>query len=302
MVWTLILTISVLLIACGGGGQDDLGPSNKSDRVRVVTTTALLADLVKNVGGDRVQVSSIVPAGADVHSFQTTPDDSVAISQAQMIVSNGFGLDGFLDPVIRSAMRAEAVHVIVTGELEEAASSDTGGFKDEASEADPHFWQDPEFAVRYVQLIRDGLIGVDPDRSPDYRANAEAYGEELRAVDGEIAETLRTVRPEFRHLVTYHDAFSHWARRYGWKVSAFVDSDADEVSPETVVQILDRLEKDSIPAVFVEPQLRTDVIQQAARDAGIAVGIIYSDLSDTGPATYIEMIKFNAQSLANHLK
>ena len=305
--WALILASCFLALACGSLGEGNLGPSQNAAPLRVVTTTAVLADLVKNVGGDRVQVSAIVPPGADVHSFQTTPEDSVAISQAEMIVSNGFGLDAFLGPVLRSAMGAEAVHVIAAQGLESALvrrpdSSD--GFEDEGRELepDPHFWQNPVFAIHYVQRIRDGLISADPNHGPDYRANADIYSAELRDLDREIAETLSQVRPEFRHLVTFHDAFGHLARQYGWKTSAFVTSDTDEVSPRTVVQVLERLGNNLLPAVFVGPQFRTDVVRQTARDVGVVVGTIYSDLSDAGPTSYIEMMRSNAKSLAKHLK
>lgn len=307
--WALIVMAGFLAVACASGGQDNPGTSKNAGPLRVVTTTAVLADLVKNVGGERVRVSPIVPPGADVHSFQTTPEDSIAISQAQMIVSNGFGLDAFLEPVLRSAMGAEAVHVIAAQGLESApvrrpASSNAGGFEDEGGEleSDPHFWQNPVFAIHYVQRILDGLVSADPDHGPDYRANADIYTTELRDLDQEIAETLSKVRPEFRHLVTFHDSFGHLARHYGWRVSAFVTSDADQVSPRAVVQVLDRLGNDLLPAVFVGPQFRTDVVQQAARDVGVVVGTIYSDLSDTGPASYIEMMRSNARSLAKHLK
>jgi ABC-type Zn uptake system ZnuABC Zn-binding protein ZnuA len=296
-----------LASACGSGGQDNLEPSKNTGLLRVVTTTAVLADLVENVGGDRVRVSPIVPPGADIHSFQTTPDDSIAISQAQLIVSNGFGLDAFLEPVLRSAMGAEAVHVIAAQGLESElvrrpASSDDGRLEDEDPESDPHFWQNPVFAIHYVKRILDGLVIADPDHAPDYRANADIYSAELRDLDREIAETLSQVRPEFRHLVTFHDAFGHLAHHYGWRVSAFVSSGADEVSPGTIVQVLDRIGNDFLPAVFVGPQFRTDVVEQAARDVGVAVGTIYSDPSDAGPTSYIEMMRSNARSLAKHLQ
>lgn len=297
-VWVLILTISPLAIACNGSGGAEIPPPNKTDRVRVVTTTALLADLVKNVGRDRVNVRSIVPAGADVHSFQTTPDDSITISRAQMIVSNGFHLDAFLDPILERAMSTGTVHVVAA----EPMNSDTSNQGYEGEGSDPHFWQNPEFAIAYVQRIQDGLVKVDPEHGPAYRANAEAYASDLRDLDTEIGETLNDVPPELRHLVTFHDAFRHWGQHYGWRVSAFVDSDSDEVTPETVVQVLKQIEKESIPAVFAGPQFQTSIIQQTASDAGISVGTIYSDLSKTGPSTYIEMMELNAQSIANHLK
>ena len=253
----------------------------------MVTTTALLADLVKNVGGDWVEVGWIVPPGADVHSFQTTPEDSIAINRARVIVSNGFGLDASLAPVLRSARSTSAVNVI-------AADGLAGD--------DPHFWHDPEFAIHYVERIRDGLAIADPDHGPDYQANAETYMDQLRKLDQEITLILSQVPPHLRNLVTYHDAFNHFARHYGWRVSAFVSSDADEVSPAAVVQVLERVSKDLLPAVFIEPEVRSDVILRAAKDAGVAVGTIYAEVSGAGVTSYIEMMRFNAQSLAELLR
>ena len=309
LLWVVLGAACMVAIACGGEGNDNLGTSSKDGPLRVVTTTALLADFVKNVGGDWVKVSSIVPPGANVHSFQTTPDDSVAISEAQMIVSNGFGLDAFLEPVLRSAMKADTVYVIAAQGLESTLTKEplgtNNGAKDDQDhelDSDPHFWQNPVFVLHYVNNIRDGLVSADPDHVTEYQKNADIYSAALRGLDREIAEILGQVRPKLRHLVTFHDSFSHFASHYGWRSSAFVASDADEVSPAVVVEILDKINSDSLPAIFVEPQLRTDVVRQAARDSGVVVGTINSDLSDSSPATYLEMMRSNARSLANHLK
>lgn len=284
----------LLIAACGSGVGDRFGPPGNVGVVPVVTTTALLADLVKNVGGDRVRVTSVVPPGADIHSFQTTPDDSIVISQARLVVSNGFGLDDFLEPVLRSAIGADTIHTIAAQGLDSMLADENA--------RDPHFWQNPLFVIHYVQRIRDGLANADPGHGPEYQANAEAYIEELRMVDRDVAAILGQVRPDFRHLVTYHAAFSHFADRYGWDATAFVASDADNVSPAAVVQVLRRVSDALLPAVFVGPQLRSDVIQQAARDAGVVVGTIYSDLSGDGPNSYIQMMQTNARSLAEHLR
>ena len=290
--WALVAASYLLVVACGSGGG--AGPSGNGGVVPVITTTALLADLVKNVGGDRVRVTSVVPPGADIHSFQTTPDDSIVIGQARLVVSNGFGLDDFLEPVLGSAMGADTIHIIAAQGLDSMLAGENA--------RDPHFWQNPVFVINYVQRIREALSNADPGHGPEYQANAEAYIEELRKVDQEVAAILGQVRPEFRHLVTYHDAFSHFAGRYGWDVSTFVASDADGVSPAAVVQVMGRVSDAQLPAVFVEPQFRSDVFQQAARDAGVVVETIYSDLSDDGPSSYIEMMQTNARSLAENLR
>ena len=276
--------------------------------VQVVTTTGILADFVRNVGGDRVEVRSLVPPGADVHSFQSTPSDSIAISGARLIVSNGMALDAFLDPLVKSAAGDDAVYVVASEGLLDISVTRMGLVEKDAGggpESDdaqplresPHLWLNPAYAVHYVQRIREGLIRVDPMGAQEYQANAAAYIRKLRELDREIAETLSAVPPARRHLVTFHDAFGHFARHYGWKVSAFVPGDAGQVIPGRVVEVMEQIKEEGIPAVFVEPQFSSAVMEQAARDTGVAVGTIYSNSLDGDVASYIDMMRFNAKSL-----
>lgn len=308
----LILITWFLIVACGNPGETPGTIVNQVGPLRVVTTTALLADLVRNVGGDLVEVRAIVPAGTDMHSFQSTPGDSVAISRAQVIVSNGFGLDTFLEPVLRSAKAEHSVAVIASEGLKFSISHGTGS-QDGGTETgklndargpleDPHMWQNPVFAINYVERIRDGLTSADSDRRQEYVAKAETYIKKLEELDREITKILAQVPLQRRHLVTFHNAFSHFAQHYGWKVSAFVDSDADEADPADVVRIMDQVKTELLPAVFVEPQFHSDVIRRAADDAGVKVWPIHSDIADTEVTSYTEMMRFNARTLAKHLR
>jgi ABC-type Zn uptake system ZnuABC Zn-binding protein ZnuA len=282
-----MIVLILLASACGSSQAADTPAGN---RLAVVTTTALLADLARNVGGDLVEVTALAPPGADVHSFQSTPADSVAISQADLVVSNGGNLDGFLDPLIEGSLSNDSVHVVAAAPL--LATGET----------DPHFWQNPVFALTYVEEIRDGLIAADPENANVYRANFESYKDALTKLDFDIASTLNTVEPARRQLITFHDAFGHFAKRYGWEVTAFVAGDGGEVSPGRVVEILDRVREQSIPAVFAEPQFRADVLENAAQEAGVETGVIYSDVLDGEVASYIDMMLFNAKSLARLLR
>ena len=256
----------------------------------MVTTTALLADLVQNVGGDLVNVISLVAPGADVHSFQSTPADNVTLSRAALVVSNGGGLDQFLDQVIEGSTSDDVVHILAAEQL-------LG-----LDENDPHFWQNPVFAVKYAEGIRDGLIEADPENLAGYQANFDSYNNRLTKLDFDIASTLNTVDPDHRLLVTFHDAFGHFGARYGWEVTALVGSDASQVSPGPVVAILERVREQGVPAVFAEPQFNSGLLQQAAEEAGIEVGPIYSDVQNGEITSYIDMMLFNAKSLARLLK
>jgi len=259
-------------------------------RLQVVTTTALLADLVQNVGGDLVNVVALVAPGADVHSFQSTPADNVTLSRAALVVSNGGGLDQFLDQVIKGSTSDDVVHILAAQQLLHL------------DENDHHFWQNPVFTVKYAEGIRDGLIEVDPENSAGYQANFDSYNDRLTKLDFDIASTLNTVGPDRRLLITFHDAFGHFGARYGWEVTALVGSDASQVSPGPVVAILEQVRELGVPAVFAEPQFNSGLLQKAAEEAGIEVGPIYSDVQKGEIASYIDMMLFNAKSLARLLR
>lgn len=297
-----------LAAACGGAAPAT--GSATTGVVRVVTTTAILADFVRNVGGERVEVSSIVPPGADVHSFQTTPGDSVLISKAAVIVSNGKGLDSFLAPLLEGAANEGAQTVIAARELETVSilamalpsvpGSHEAGEQDHEG-PDPHLWQNPLFAVSYVERIQAGLVAADPAGAAVYQGNATAYIQTLRDLDREIGQVLDAVPEDRRRLVTFHDAFGYFGARYGWAVSAFVAGDGADVTPGAVVAVLESIKGEGIPAVFAEPQFGGDVLTEAARDAGVKVGIIYSDVLESGVGGYVEMMRHNAQSLVELL-
>ena len=301
----------------------------------VVTTTTVLGDLVRNVGGGLVEVTVIVPPGADIHTFRVTPSDSVSIGEASVIVSNGLGLDNSLNGVLASGRKRDSVHVVASQGLnaypleERSLTREDGhgqgdetedreyGHENESEEksidsehqdgderdhslGDPHFWLDPILAVHYVEGIRDGLSRANPENAERYSDNAAAYVEQLRDLDREIADILSVVSPERRHLVTFHDAYGYFGRRYGWEVSAFVPSDASDVTPRAVARVIEEIQAEGIPAVFSEPQFRRDVMEQAVLDTGVNLGTIHSMVSNTVP-TYLDLMRTNAEILAENL-
>ena len=166
---------------------------------------------------------------------------------------------------------------------------------------DPHFWLDPVLATHYVEQISEGLIQADPGNAQVYSGNANQYSQKLLDLDQEIANELSQVPPERRHMITFHDAYGYFGRRYDWKVSAFVPGHAGDVTPQDIVRVLKDIEEDSIPAVFAEPQFAEDVLQEAAQITGVKVGVIRSLVDDT-ESTYIDMMRSNARTLAKYLK
>jgi ABC-type Zn uptake system ZnuABC Zn-binding protein ZnuA len=245
--------------------------------------------LVQNVGGDRIQAEAVVPPGADLHSFQPTPKTSALISQARVIVTNGLGLDpSSINGLISNASDKGALHLVASQGL--------------PNEGDTHLWLNPRYAVRYVEAISDALVQVDPANASIYLDNAKRYIGRLEALDLEIADALEQVPHDRRRIVTMHNAFGPFAQRYGWKASALASSDAADVSPARMADILKLVEEEGITALFSEPQFNTQVLEQAAAEAGIVVATIYSDALDAAVPTYLDMMRFNANSLAENLR
>ena len=295
-----LVTGILLLAACGvsasaGGNHGENGeqPSTTSGgKINVVATNSLLADLVRQVGGNLVEVTALVPPGVDVHAFQLKPSNNLAIGRADLLVSNGGGLDDFLNPVLQNSAQAKAKWIVVADGLEPSALLDNG---------DPHFWLDPGLAIDYVKQIRNGLVEVDPEHASDYTANAGRYAGQISALDQEIEDLLGRVASERRHLVTYHDAFGHLARRYSWEATALVPDDGRDVAPRILAKLLIRISRDGLPSVFVEPQFQQRLLARTAREAGIRVGVIYS-LPGPGAPTYLDMMRYNAESMARELR
>ena len=296
-----LMTGILLLAACGGsasaGGKEPVNSDQVAGstvgKINVVATNSLLADLAGQVGGSLVAVTALVPPGVDAHAFQLKPSNNLAIGRADLLVSNGGGLDDFLNPVLRNSARPKAKWIIVADGLEPSALLDSG---------DPHFWLDPGLAIDYVKQIRDGLVAVDPKHESDYMANAKTFIGQISALDLEIEKILDGVTAQRRHLVTYHDAFGHLARRYKWKATALVPEDSRDVTPGALAEMVIKIKREGLPSVFVEPQFQQGLLlTRIAREAGVRVGVIYS-LPGPGAPTYLDMMRYNAESMARELR
>ncbi len=288
------VAFAVLLMAgCSSTQAATVAESQDSGKIIVAATIPVLADLARNVGGDLVEVHSAVPPGVDAHSYQATPSDSVMISQASLTISNGSGLDDFLLPILESARPGHAVHVVASAGLDTQAGN--------GLQSDPHFWQDPLSAIRYVEQIRQGLAEADPANAGQYEEQARQYTARLRQLDREIAGLLDQVPPSRRILVTHHQAFSHLAERYGWRTLALAHGDSGSVTPEAILQASEAVKDAGLPSVFVDPRFSSSALEQVARDAGTSVSPIYAGLGED-VNSYVEMMQFNARSLADNLK
>jgi len=278
------LAAGALGAACGGDDETE-----DSGQVKVTATLGLFRDLVQQVGGDRVQVSTLVPDGTDAHTYEPPPSQIAKLSQAKLVVMNGLDLEAGLEDTIRENVSSSATV------LELAAGLPT-------LEDNPHLWLDVDNAMTYVERIRDALTSADPAGADVYRANADRYLGELRTLDAEVTTTVESIPPERRKLVTFHDAYPYLAQAYRLEMVGFVvESAGKEPSAQEIADLTQAIEDEGVPAVFTEPQFSARILQLAADDANVEVCTLYSDAFTDEVKSYVDLMRFNARELTRCL-
>ena len=306
-----IIAITAGLIAC----SDDEKPA-ESGKLNVVTTLPLFADFVREIGGDRVEVSSLLPLGSDPPTWEPSPSDVERVAQADIAFGNGLDLEPAASKVIEPNLDGSAPFVLLAEKAEEAGATVAKlpeGFEEEGEAAapqggepgdDPHMWMDPANAVLYVGIIRDSLTKADPGGKSSYDTNYDGYVSTIEDVKSYVSDKVNDVPKTNRKLVTTHDAFGYFARAYGLSIVAFVaPSPGQETSPQDIANLSKAMKDERVPAVFVEPQVHaeSEILRQAGDDAGVQVCTLYSDSLDDKVSTYIELLRFNADELARCL-
>jgi zinc/manganese transport system substrate-binding protein len=312
VIWLVLLVLVVSLLAACGDDDDNRADVPQPDGLAVAATTTIIADLARNVAGERASVTAIIPAGADPHDFEPTPDDVEQIADADVVLEHGLGYDVWAhDLVAQSGTNATVVEVtdgvklIAGGEGEhhEHVDDDHGDHED-----DPHVWFDVENVKVMTTNIRDALIAVDPAGRETYDANTEAYLAELDELDGWIHAQVATIPEGDRKLVTSHEAFGYYVAAYGFEyVGAVVPSLDSQAQPSArqVDELLALIESEGVRAIFTETTVNPDLAETIANEAGIEVVTdLYSDsLSDDGSETdtYIGMMRHNTTAIVEAL-
>src|SRR5918999_1365268 len=316
----LVLAVALAVAGCGDSdGEDGSGDAE----VGVVATTTIAGALVRGVGGGRVGVAPLVPAGADPHGHEPRPSDAVAISEAELVVKSGGDLDEWLDELIENA-GGDAAEVTLLDSVEtiegghahaedEAHPEDEPHPEDEAhaeeeaegEDVDPHWWQDPRNAILAVEAVRDALADADPEGRRAYELGARAYVAELRALDGEIERCMRHVPPEKRKLVTTHDALGYFAERYDVEViGSVIPSLSTQAQPSAgdVDALVEQIEYEGGEAIFPEAAVSQRLERAISRESGAEVGAeLWTDSlggDESGAETYLDAMRANASALA----
>ncbi len=292
-------TAALVALAAGLTGCTQAGSSG--DKLSVVATTTQIADFARTVGGEAVDVHQILQPNTDPHEYEPRPGDVTATAGAKLVLDNGDSLDAWMGKVV-SESGADARVVDLGAHLPVHVAGETSG--PEASRYDPHWWHDPVNAEAAVREIRDAMVAADPSERKAFQRNAAAYLKKLHTLDSGISRCFASVPPAQRKLVTDHDAFNYFAKRYGIKVvGAVIPSQTTEAQPSAgeIAQLADEIRREHVHALFPESSINPDVAQALARQTGAISNLtLYGDTlgpSSSPGATYLGMEQANANAM-----
>jgi ABC-type Zn uptake system ZnuABC Zn-binding protein ZnuA len=302
--WTsaiLLLTLTFLVVACGSQADTSASGSPAApDALRVVTTTTILADLVRQVGGSAVTVESLVPKGGEVHTFDPTPADVQRVSQAQLVFANGLGLDDWLTSLATDA--GNGAPLVRLGEaLPGVTYLDGGGA---GSVVNPHLWLNVAYASLYVGRIETALAAADPEHAAAFRTAADAYQAVLATLDSEVRSRIGALPAADRIVVSFHDAFPYFAAAYGLTVvGSIVDAPGQDPSAGAIASLVAKIRSSGAKAIFAEAQFSPKLADTIAGETGAAVVTdLYTDSLGDAPAdTYVAMIRYDVDRVMQAL-
>jgi len=300
--WTLLAGVAGCQSAATRGGSVE--PS--AVKPRIVATTSLIGDALSRVAGDRIELRVLLPARADPHSFQSSPQDAAAVAEAELVFINGFGLEEALLGTLE-AVAGPAQLVSISEGIEPREIATAEGEPREAGTADPHVWLDPTNVMVWVENARAALTRLDPGGADHYAANAAAYQAELEELDAWIRSEVERIPSENRELVTDHDNLGYFAARYGFTVVGAVIpaySTLAQPSAQEIAELEQTIARYDVPALFVGVAVNPVLSQRIAQDMGVDLVPLYTDSLSVlgGPAaTYLEMMQYTVGALVEAL-
>ena len=296
------------------------GPQAHAQELQVVSTFSIISDFARNVGGERIKLTTLVPPNGDTHSYEPKPTDAVAMGQADVVLANGLHLEGFLDRLVQASGAKAPVIALTQGvellrnteEDHEHADHDHDGHDHDHAdehahhhhhgEYDPHAWQSVANARVYVNNIAQAFCAADAGGCPSYQANAKSYDEKLQALDAELKAMVTQIPASQRTIITSHDAFGYLGHEYGLQFLAPQGvSTGSDASAAGVASLIQQIKDQQASAIFIENISNPRLVQQIAQETGMKIGgELYSDALSTadGPAsTYIDMMRHNVSTI-----
>ena len=299
-----MIVVGVLLSACG---QGTTAPKEKSEKLQVVATYSIVYDIVKNVGGDLVDVHSLAPIGSDPHQYDPLPEDVVLTTDADVVFYNGLNLEegnAWFTKLMETAGKTGADAPVFR--VSEGVEPMLLNSKDHLGEEDPHAWLDVRNGIKYIENVRDSLKKIDPENADRYDENADAYITELKALHEEIVEKMNKIPEEQRILVTSEGAFKYFSAAYDFNAAYIWEINSHhEGTPEQLTTIISTINEEKVQALFLETSVDPRSMEMVSRETNVPIkGKIFTDSlgkpGDDGD-TYIKMLKWNADMISSGL-
>ncbi len=289
------VALALVVAACGAAAPSGDAPAGT---LRVVATTTILADLVAQVGGPRVHVDSLVPRGGEVHTFDPTPSDVRRVAEADLVVLNGLGLDGWLAGLVADA--GTTAPVVELGEDLPGVTYLAGGLDGSDSHAgeavNPHLWLNVAYASKYAERIGEALASADAPGAAAYRDGAAAYAATLADLDAELRTRMATIPASDRTVLSFHDAFPYFAAAYGLTIDGtIVDAPGQDPSAAQIAGLIRVVREKGIRAIFAEAQFSEDLARTIADETGATIvpGLYTDSTGDAPQDTYAGLMRWN---------
>src|SRR5919106_1544154 len=265
----LMILFAVPWFFLGCQKKEDTPQAAGRQKLKVVTTVAPITSIVENVAGDKIDLAGIIPEGINSHTFEPIPSDSKLLSSAGLIILNGLDLETPTQNLARTNMK-QGASIFSLGDktIKQDDYIFDFSFPKERGHPNPHLWLNPEYAMRYATLARDELSRLDSQNKNAYEQNAAQFLKKLEALDKAIQEAIKTIPENNRRLLTYHDSWPYFARRYGFQViGAIQPSDFSDPSPREVARLIEQIRKEKVPAVFGSEVFSSPILEQIARES-----------------------------------
>ncbi len=271
-----IFSFSILILGNIGFGEKEISPVYALDKtLSVVTSVSPITNIVQNIGGDKINLTGLVPEGVNSHTFELVPSDVIKLNNADLVIINGLFLEDNMEKAVNELLKKNPNIQLL--KLGDNAINSTDwifdfSFPKEQGHPNPHLWLNVGYAMEFANMTRDKLIEMDPNNTDNYNDNADRYIVLLKQLDKGIKSSVETIPPENRKLVTYHDSWAYFAPRYNMAVIGAVQpSDFSEPSPLDVAKLIDQIKDEKIPAIFASEVFSSKIVDQIAKESHAAI-------------------------------
>jgi ABC-type Zn uptake system ZnuABC Zn-binding protein ZnuA len=304
--FTVLLSLLAVIVSTNIDNNLTSVYATANKTLNVVTSVSPITNIVKNIAGDKINLTGLVPEGVNSHTFEPVPSDIIKLSNADLVIINGLFLEDNMEKVVNESLKNKPDIQLL--KLADNTIDSTGwifdfSFPKEQGHPNPHLWLNPINAMKFANLTKDKLIEMDPNNTAHYMENAEKYVALLKQLDTGIKAAVKTVPPENRKLITYHDSWAYFAQRYNMTVIGAVQpSDFSEPSPLDIAKLIDQIKAEKVPAIFASEVFSNRITDQIAKEAG--VNIVQTLRDDALPGnltspnhTYVGMMLDNMEKM-----